>query len=358
MITTAVFENEIPSYVEREMDRLYGNLYSSVAKIRSHGSLSDVSTYVVYKGREIVTVFLFRMRNGKVQLLNEVIEISEEDITRFVTTIFGKFPHVKSMSFVAIKTDLQRLTYPHQRINYLEDIVVTLPPTVEQYLGGLKKNTRRNIKRYTNRLLTNMPSLKYEIYTKNEISEQDVRDIIQLNHARMSGKNNTSALDEAETEKMIKLARECGLICVARNEGKVCAGAISFRAGENYFLKVLAHDPRYNDYSLGILCCYHIICECIKRGGCEFHFLWGRYEYKYMLLGVQRDLDYLAVYRTRFNFFMDLHIVAASAMKGYLRKTKLWAQETRKKDGAIPSLVGWGLKRIQGFKKLKMNVAG
>jgi hypothetical protein len=358
MTTTSVFENEIPSYVEKEMDRLYGNLYSSVAKIRSSGSMSDVSTYVVYKGREIVTVFLFRMKNGKVKLLNEVIEISEEDIKRFVTTIFDRFPFVKSVSFVAIKTDLQKLAYPHQRINYLEDIVVTLPPTIDQYLAGLKKNTRRNIKRYTNRLMTNLPSFKYEIHAKGDIDEQDVRDIIQLNHARMSDKNNTSALDEAETEKMIRLALECGLICVARNEGKVCAGAISFRVGENYFLKVLAHDPRYNDYSLGILCCYHIICECIRRRGHEFHFLWGRYDYKYTLQGVQRDLDYLAVYRSRPAFLMDLHIVVASALKGYLRKTKLWAQETRKKDGTIPSVVGWILKRIQRFKKLTTSLAG
>jgi hypothetical protein len=356
--TASIFENEIPSYVEREMDRLYGNLYSSVSKIMSNGDMSNVSTYVVYKGSEIITVFLFQMKAGKVQLLNEVIEISEEEITRFVTIVFEKFHNVNSISFVAIKTDMAQFRYPYQRINYLEDIIVTLPNSVDEYLASLKKNTRRNIKRYTNRLKTNLPSFSYGVYVKEDIKEQDIRDIIKLNHARMSGKNNVSALGEAETEKMIKLVRKCGLICVARNDGEVCAGAISFRAGDNYFLKVLAHDSRYNDYSLGILCCYHIICECINRGAHEFHFLWGRYDYKYTLLGVQRDLDYLAVYRSKFHFLMDFHIVIATEFKGYLRRTKLWAQETKKKDGTIPSLVGWGLKRIQEFKKLKMNLVG
>lgn len=356
--TASIFENEIPSYVEREMDRLYGNLYSSVSKIRTGGSMSDVSTYVVYKGAQIMTVFLFRKRHGKVTLLNEVIEISEEEVSRFVRTIFKKYPTVNSISFVAIKTGLPQLDYPYQRTNYLEDIIVTLPPSVDEYLGNLKKNTRRNIKRYSNRLHTNLPGFSYGVYAKDEIDEQDVRDIIKLNHARMSGKNNVSGLDEKESEKMIKLVRECGMICVARNDGKVCAGAISFRVGNNYFLKVLAHDSRYNDYSLGILCCYHIICECIKRGGREFHFLWGRYDYKYTLLGVQRDLDYLVIYRSRLHVLMDLHHVIATAFNGYLRQTKLWAQETKKKDGPIPSLVGWGLKRVQGFKKLKMDLAG
>jgi hypothetical protein len=357
VVTTSIFENEIPSYVEREMDRLYGNLYSSFSKIRANGSMADVSTYVVYKGGEIVTVFLFRIKNSKVKLLNEVIEISEEEISRFVHTVFEKFSHVNCVSFVAIKTDLREMTYPHQRINYLEDIIVSLPPTVDDYLAGLKKNTRRNIKRYTNRLKTNLPNFNYGVYVKEEISEQDIRDIIKLNHARMSGKNNISLLDDEATEKMIKLVRENGLVCVARNEGKVCAGAISFRVGENYFLKVLAHDPQYNDYSLGILCCFHIICECINRGGREFHFLWGRYDYKYTLLGIQRDLDYLAVYRSRLNLMMDLHAVASTALKGYMRKTILWAQETKKKEGAIPRLVAWSLKRIHEFKRLKMNLA-
>ncbi|MGZ3238085.1 MAG: GNAT family N-acetyltransferase, partial [Burkholderiaceae bacterium] len=266
--------------------------------------------------------------------------------------------YVNSISFVAIKTELSQLTYPYQRINYLEDIIVTLPGSVDQYLASLKKNTRRNIKRYTNRLQSNLPGFSYGVYVKQDIKEQDIRDIIKLNHARMSDKNNISALGEAETEKMIKLVRECGMICVARNDGKVCAGAISFRVGENYFLKVLAHDSRYNDYSLGILCCYHIICECINRGGREFHFLWGRYDYKYTLLGVQRDLDYLAVYRSRIDFAMDFHNVVATAFNGYLRRTKLWAQETKKKEGPLPLLVGWCLKRIQGFRKLKMDLSG
>jgi hypothetical protein len=356
--TTAIFENEIPSYVEKEMDRLYGNLYSSVSNIRTNGSMSDVSTYVVSKGGEIVTIFLFRIKHRKLSLLNEVIEIGEEEFKHFVETVFDRFPSVNSIAFVAIKTDLSKLAYPCQRINYLEDIIVTLPSTVDEYLGNLKKNTRRNIKRYTNRLQTNLPNFSYAIYAKDEIDEQDVRDIIKLNHDRMNGKNNTSSLDEEESEKMIKLVRECGMICVAKNEGVVCAGAISFRAGQNYFLKVLAHDSRYNDYSLGILCCYHIICECIHRGGHEFHFLWGRYDYKYTLLGVQRDLDYLAVYRTRMHYLTDLHHVIVTAFNGYLRKTKLWAQETKKKEGRVAALVGWGLKRIQGFKKLKMNLAG
>jgi CelD/BcsL family acetyltransferase involved in cellulose biosynthesis len=294
---------------------------------------------------------------GRVTVLNEVIEMSEEQIAHFVSTMFSRYPSINVVSFVAINANIRQLKYPFQQVNYLEDIVVDLPSSVDDYLANLKKNTRRNIKRYSNRLMTNLPTFSYGMYAKEEISEQDVRDIIKLNHIRMSGKNNVSSIKEDDTEKMIKLVRECGLICVARHEGKVCAGAISFRAGNNFFLRVLAHDPAYNDYSLGILCCYHIICECINRGGREFHFLWGRYDYKYTLLGVQRDLDNLNVFRSRTHYFLNAHIVAANAINGHMRQLKLWLQETKKKEGRIPMLVGWLLKRAQTVKKLKMSLA-
>jgi hypothetical protein len=357
MTTTSIFENEIPVYVEKELERIYGNLYSSYRKIKENGDLHNVSTYVVHHGGDLETVFLFSRKFGTVTVLNEVIELSEDKIAHFTSTIFSRYPSVNAISFVAIKTELRQLKYPYQKVNYLEDIVVDLPASMDEYHGQLKKNTRRNIKRYSNRLTTNLPAFSYGMYAKEEISEQDVRDIIKLNHIRMSGKNNVSAIRESDTEKMIKMVRECGLICVARNDGKVCAGAISFRVGNNYFLKVLAHDPAYNDYSLGILCCYHIICECINRGGREFHFLWGRYDYKYNLLGVQRDLDYLRIFRSRAHYFLNAHVVASTAARARMRQLTLWLQETKKKDGKVATLVGWLLKRAQTVKKLKMSLA-
>jgi hypothetical protein len=56
-------------------------------------------------------------------------------------------------------------------------------------------------------------------------------------------------------------------------------------------MHVIAHEPAFNDYSSGILCYYHTICEGIVRGGKRFHLLSGRYEYKYRLLGATVEID-------------------------------------------------------------------
>jgi CelD/BcsL family acetyltransferase involved in cellulose biosynthesis len=212
------------------------------------------------------------------------------------------------------------LPYPFQRFNYSEDLVVNLPPTAEEYHRRLGKNTRRNIKRYSERLQRGFPSVQFSVAEKEAVSRQDVRDIVRLNHERMAGKHKLSAIDDAETDRIIRLVEECGLVGVTRIDGRVVAGTIAYRVGANFFLNVLAHDPKYDEYWLGILCCYQTICECIARNGKDFHFLWGKYEYKYTLLAQQRDLDILHVYRSWPAMLSSLDMVLQAAVKGWLRR--------------------------------------
>jgi len=87
---------------------------------------------------------------------------------------------------------------------------------------------------------------------------------------------------------------------------------------------VIAHDSRFNAYGLGLLCCYLAICECIARGGKEFHFMWGREEYKYRLLGKHRDFDSLAIYRSRLAMLFDGRRVAATLLRQYRGRAKDW----------------------------------
>lgn len=148
--------------------------------------------------------------------------------------------------------------------------------------------------------------------------------MVELNRARMIGKSRVSYIDHEETERIIKLVRSRGLVCLMTIDGRICAGVINYRVGENYFLKVIARDPAYNDYRLGMLCCYLGIRECIEKGGKEYHFLWGRYEYKYRLLGIQRDLDHLPIYRSRTQFVLNARRAARIAFNGYAHMANAW----------------------------------
>ncbi len=349
-ITISCHENEIPSFVGGELERLYGNLYSSLAEFGISGRLKGANTYVVRKGNELVTLLLFQLNKGRVEVLNEVLRIEEEDIERFTNYVFAKFNSAQVISFRAIQTDIRKLPFKHQRFNYLEDFVTDLPASEDELIANIGKNTRKNIRRYYKFLMRDYPAFSFEIFDCETIAEQQVRDIIALNRARMSGKKKVSDLDEKATQRLIDLVRRSGFIGIATIGGRVCGGTICYRTGANYFLMTLAHDPVYNAYRAGMLCCYFTMCECIKRGGKEFHFLWGRYEYKASFLGVRRDLDYLAIYRSRLQFFLNGDLALKAWIKYRMRQAMLWFHHAKEEDTLMSRL---GVKVLSGMRSLR-----
>jgi CelD/BcsL family acetyltransferase involved in cellulose biosynthesis len=356
-ILISCYENDVPFFLEAELEQLYGSMYSSLAQFRIYSADKDTSTYIVRQDGKAITIFLFQRENNRVQVVNEVIEVSEEEVDRFAAYVFNTFPWAGLITFKAVRTDIRRLRYPFQRFNYLEDIVLSLPDSAEEYLAMLGKNTRRNIKRYTKRLQEKFPSVEYGVCVQDEIDAETIFDIADLNRARMADKSKVSSIDREEAERIYRLARDCGLVGVIKIDGRICAGGISYRIGSNYFLSVIAHDPRYDDYWLGILCCYLTICECIARGGKEFHFLWGRYDYKFTLLGVKRDLDNLAIYRSRTGLLLNMGVAFKIAFKGYLRLATLWLQDAKHRNNFASRLAIVTMNRVRGWRRVRKSVA-
>jgi len=335
------FDNTVPAFVEAELDRLYGNTYSSLLQLETYGGLdSDTSTYVVRRNEAIVQILLFRICRDRVQVLNEGLKLSSAEIARFCAYIFAEYRAVNVIVFHAIETDAQRLGYPFQRFNCLEDIAMALPPTVTDYLASLGKNTRRNIKRYMDRLKKTFPSFHFEAFERDAVDERHVRAVIECNRSRMAAKQKVSDIDEAETRRIVRMVKACGMVCILSIDGRMCGGTISYRTGDNYFLYVLAHDPQYDGYWIGILSCYLTICECIRRGGREFHFLWGRYDYKFTLGASQRNLDHVTVYRSRAQLLLNMKTAMGAAYRGYKRRATVWLRyDVLEKNKVASSLI-------------------
>jgi hypothetical protein len=333
-ISISLHSGSVPQCVDGKLDQLYQHMYSSLAYHMVYGTItSDTSTYVVKKNGEIITVLLFRLESGTVRVLNEQFRITAEEIDRFAHYIFNTCPSINIISFPVIDTAANALSFPCRQSPCTQDIVLELPDTAEEYLGSLGKSTRSYIKRYLNKLKRSFPSVSCKTYGNKEISEQHIRDIIALNRARMAGKYKSSRFDDAETEKIFKLARLCGSVSVITIDGRICAGTINYRFGDSYFLSVIAHDPAYDRYGLGTLCCYLTICECIAQNGKEYHFLWGAYEYKFRLGGIQRDLSHLAIYRSRLQLMLNGGTALKLACAGRAYETRNWLlHRMRKKD--------------------------
>ncbi|MES2538428.1 MAG: GNAT family N-acetyltransferase [Pseudomonadota bacterium] len=325
----------MPSFVEAELDRLYGNVFSSLPQLRLHDALTNVCTYVVRSGSNIITLFLFLHEKGRVRVINEGMEVGEDEASRFAGYIFSSLRNVNTISFRAIQTDVRRLAFPFQRSVYLEDIVLTLPDTEQEYLARLGKSTRSYIHRYLNKLRRSVPSFRFQTYVRDEVDEESIHAIIRLNRARMAAKGKVSGFDDVQTRKIIALVKACGFVGVATIDGRVCGGSINYCVGSNYFLEAVAHDSAYDNYRLGTLCSYLTICECIARAGKEYHFLWGQYAYKYRLLGVERDLECLVVYRSRTHVLLCCDLALTMAARGCWRQAKAWLREKAGREESV-----------------------
>lgn len=355
----SLYEKAIPLFVESELERLYRNTFSTLSHFKAYGDITDdTNTYVVRENGTAVAVFLFRLSQNRVRVLNEQINVDAKEIERFVNYIFATFRSVNVISFHAIRTNLQRLALPYQRFSMSDDIVVMLPDTPDEYLAGLGKATRKNIKHHMSRLMRAFPALRFDVYLTNEISEQHVRDIIELNRARMARKNKASTISHDEEARIVELAKRCGLVSVMTLDGNVCAGAVCLRVSENYFSVVSAHSLRFDNYRLGMLCFYRTICESIKRGGKEFHFLWGRYEYKYALSGIQYNLDDVVIYRSRLQLLLQVRMAFQTAMNGYVNMSRSWlldkAREQENKSGSSR----FAFHFLNSLRRLKRFAAG
>lgn len=332
------YENDVPDFVETELIRLYGNFYSSLSHLRFHKDFEHTSTYVDSLEGKVISLFLFQREHTVVTVLNEVIAISNSALERFSHYIFQHFHEIAVIKFRAIDTDTYQLPFPFQRYNYLEDIVINLPGNTQEYFSILGKSLRRNLRRCQKKLKLEHPSFSFRLYSDGAVQETDVRQVIALNKARMLGKKKLPAIDEEKTARLVTQVRQNGLICIATVDDRICAGALCVRTGENYFMTVIAHDPAYDVYSLGKLCCAQMICECIGRGGNEFHFLWGRYMYKFSLAGVQRDLYQMAIYRSKLEIFLHLRLALKIWIHAQSRQAILNLRHIKKSNGILAQL--------------------
>lgn len=352
-ISIQCYDNDVPPFISGALERLYGNLFSSLAYYRAFGGADNASAYVVRDGKSIVCAWLFRRYRNTVRVINEGIHIDQDDVTRFASYIFATYPQVNVISFHAVRPQMVHLPMPYQRFNCLEDMVLSLPSNADAYTGSLGRSTRSYIHRYLNKLKRDFPSFRFRVVTAGDIREEEVRSIIALNRLRMASKGKESINNEDVTQRIIQLAGECGLLGMIMLDGRICAGSINYRVGDNYFLETLAHDPGYDDYRLGTLCCYLTICECIARSGHEYHFLWGQDEYKARLLGVQRDLDDLVIYRSHWHMLLYGKLVVHHVVNGFVRRLRIWVRATRRKDSFGGRLVNriWRFARGIGTVK-------
>jgi hypothetical protein len=340
--------NGIPAYVGHELDRLYGTRYACMPHFRHYGDAEGVHTYVVRSGDEALTVFLFRCNGRHVQVLNEGIRISREEVDTFADYVFNVFQGTDIIRFRCVEAEPGLYARPCLRIRSAQDLVLPLPATTDAYFNSLGVSTKRLLRNRQNRLHREFPGFAFRVYEREEVNEQDVHSILEFNRQRMSAVDKTPSIDADEEERIVRYVRDCGFVTTATIDGQLVAGAINYRIGRHFSARILAHDPRYDEYRLGFICAYRTVCECINHGAvANFYFGWGDDPYKFSLGAVPRPLCNVQIYRTRFSALRHAGKGLAAMFAGckfQLRQGVLDA--ARRSDGSVGSKLATQLLRV------------
>ncbi len=302
-VSIDIYDGQVPSFIEGELESLYGARHACVEYFRVYHGLDGVSTYRAAFDGEPRLILLYQQRHHILWALNQAIRIEPADLQGFAQAMFSRYPRVRRIDLHAVDAD--GAGYPSQRLLMREDMEGTLPGDVDDYVAGLGKSTRHNIRRYTGRLMRDHPGFELRVVPRAQINSEHLRVLQRLSRERLAGKGQLSTLDETELHRLRQLSARYGLVTLAVIGDRIVGGMLCLVIGKCVNFRIIAHDPEYDDYSLGFLVYFMTICEAIRQGCTKMNFGWGHYPYKLQLGGRRRSLAMLTLYRSRLAYALD-----------------------------------------------------
>jgi hypothetical protein len=349
--------DSVPPSLAAELDELYHHINSSFCHYAVARRSRDAYAYVARRGAQALAIFLFQREDRSITVFNEMMQVSREEIERFANYIFCHFPSAARISFSKIAKDIGTISPPWQQYKDTEDVVVSLPETLDAYLSRPGSKTRYNIKHQMKAIAADFPGFSFKTYENDAIAAHHVSGLIDLKKANMNEKRIRFGISPEETAWMMERAKTNGLLVVALFDGKICGGSLSFRLGDHYFSHLNGYDKRFAKYSLGLLCCYLAVKEQIQRSAKEAHLSWGRHQYKLKLLGVARDMANLDIYRSRRTYYRHANRVLGNALGDFVLKQRVMLLENEHRSGALASLAGGIVKALRRIKRANFRPA-
>jgi hypothetical protein len=332
------YENDIPDFFELQLERIYECYFSTYLRFGQYYRLDRSTAYAVFDNDVISTVLLFEISKDELRVFNEQIQIDHCDIVAFVKAAFQRFPKIAKIHFYAIETDIKEMRSCVHSTECLEDIRLLLPKTCEEFKSKLSRSTAEFLRKMPARIRRDYPSFSFEITCGSGIDERSILAVIELNRLRMAAKGKKSYHTEESTKKLLELVRRYGRVGIGRIGDKICGGFILLRVASKSYLHTLAHDPQFDYYRLGYLFCYYGIESAIISGSSEFHFGWGRYEYKFKLLGSSCPLYSLLIFRNHVAMFRNTPEIAKRIISSVRRKYIIRGEQNRRSRSFLAQL--------------------
>ncbi len=338
-IVSEIHEFAVPAFAVAALERLYGSLYASHRHLQlCDAALPSPHTWVAYRRGEIVGVLLFRMRGSRAVVLTEMFALTSDVAEAFCRALFSRFAYAQAVGFNAVTLPAPLECWPSQSAAFSENYVIALPDSVDAYVAALGKSTRKTLRGYGNRLQRDFPALRWETRDASSLRADELRRLVRQLQAfkrdSMAARGKRADLSRRDTARLLVLLGERGMIGTATVNGRLCAGSLACRFGNNDVMLLAAADPVLESYRLGMLCCFWSVCDCLRGGARECHLLWGRYQYKRQLLGVPQPLCRVWIYRSLLQMIMSPSTVMAMAWLAIRCRLRDWLSGDAGSDAA------------------------
>ncbi|MBW7960565.1 GNAT family N-acetyltransferase [Patescibacteria group bacterium] len=267
----------------------------------------DYRILEIYEDNQQVGYLPVSIEDNQIEILGTTAVLGNEQVTDFgdISSIKGKENQVwqvileylkKNYSGYKLTLNFIRESSPSFNIlkKYQPDPVkvatspyIKLPKSWDEYLNGLKRKSRQELKRKMRRL----EALNYKNYFA-EKDDNNIKTFLNL-MKKSSNEKNSFLTDKMEVyfrQLMQNFDKKRLLLWFMEIGNKVVASVIVFRFKNQIQLYNSGVDTEYNYYSVGLLSKAFLIKWAIENGFEIYDFLQGNERYKYDLGAVNNPL--------------------------------------------------------------------
>ena len=352
IVSSRFYENTIPGFAEAALERLYTNIYCTLARIGIYERLDDIHTFAAADEHDIVLLILFRVDRNTVRIVNQQVALSAGDLAYFADNVFSRYP-AKRIEGYALDTliDASAFDFPVQVLPQLEENVVELPASAEAYMRQLGKSTRELMRRSMRKCAAQFPSCRFEVLTTHQITPRHVRELVHLTDQRMDARAAEPYVETTDIDRIVRLAHSHGYLGIMLIEESIVAATLCFRVGTRHFLHLVGHDPRFDAYRLGRLASLHTIFHAIAIGGRELWMMGGHHGWKSHFLARRKTLGSVTIYRSRVAALACWRTSLSNAARSRLHDLRLLVDSVQAQEGAGNRLLGHSLGALRHAKR-------
>ncbi len=277
-LAATVYLDCVPDGATHEIDSLYSCLFSTVDYFETYDDARPTGAVVLTDPYHLL---LFTVAGGTVEVLNKAIDIAPVDACRACRALFRAFARVHRIH-IEVMFPARQLGLDESELYSADDMVITLPGSLDDYFAMLGRSTRRNLRSYERRLRNACPDVSTVVLPPAPQRPDHFELYMAWKRRRLESGGETVYFDRLpdRVPRFRELLRRRGEVHLTTIDDRPVAIAYAFPVGQACYLFQCAHDTDLDDLHIGLLSQYWVIADALARGLRRVDMLWGTTDYK------------------------------------------------------------------------------